>query len=76
MTDHDIDLALFLSFRYALGRRTYVVEDVKELLIKYRHSLHENTKRQIKAEIEQAIENDSAGMQMDIDCWNRVVEGL
>lgn len=76
MSDDELDTLLFLSFRYALGRKTYIVDQVADLLIKYRDKLHINSIRQIKTEIAYAIETNDAGMDCDVDSWNKVSRQL
>lgn len=49
---NDIDLLLFCSFRYAIGRSTYLVDDVIALLDKYWDVLTQNTQHTILGEID------------------------
>ena len=73
----ELDKLLFLSFRYALGRSTYVTHVVSELLLKYKNYLTTFSKETIIKEIEDAIKNDRAGMKdFDVPVWERVVESL
>jgi hypothetical protein len=74
MNDYDTSISLFYTFRYALGRMTYAVGDAAELLVKYKHTLDDLTKNQIKKEIHEAIIEGRAGMEMDVAIWRRVLE--
>lgn len=76
MLESDIETMLFCSFRYALGRRTYIVSDVVELLTDYESVLQERTKILIRKEIQEAIDTDRAGMNMDVLEWMKVLEVL
>jgi len=69
MNDYEIDKVLFFSFRYALGRMTYVVGDVCDLLIKYKDKLSDFHKDLIKKEITLALRDDKAGMEWDRAQW-------
>ena len=67
VSETDLIELLFASFRYALGRKTSVVYVVSTLLGKYKVCLPEPMKEQMCTEIRNAIDNDRAGMQCDID---------
>lgn len=55
------ELTLLSSFRYALGRKTYIVSEVVENILASWQILSQNAKDKIKEEIEEAIENKSIG---------------
>ena len=74
ITPRDFDIMIFWAFRYALGRMTYSVDDLRELLIKYKADILPRTKKKIIEEIDKTIKTNRAGMQMDIDCWLQVKE--
>jgi hypothetical protein len=76
MTNHDQDTILFYAFRYALGRMTYAVYDVVELLIKYIDIISLNHKERMKIEIKRAMETNQAGWPCDVKEWNRLLEIL
>lgn len=65
---------LLLSFRYSLGRKTYVTDECKDWLEEYWDLLPEGYQRQIHGDIQLAIEQDNAGMDMDIDSWKQVLK--
>ncbi len=64
---------IMYAFRYALGRMTYAVAEVSDLLIENWHRLKTHTKERIVEEIETAIERKEAGMKCDIDRWKAVL---
>lgn len=76
MTEHDQDTLMFYAFRYVLGRMTYAVSDVVELIIRYKSIISENHKSLMIKEINEAIENGHAGMDCDISEWKNVLETL
>lgn len=76
LSNGELDDLLFYSFRYALGRRTYVVSDVTQKLIHYSYALRDNTIESIKKEINVALEKGQAGMKMDEEEWKKVLEEL
>lgn len=65
---------LLCSFRYSLGRMTYIVSDCVEWLRRYWHLLPENWQQQIHEDIKKAIEQGMAGHQCDIESWKKVLE--
>lgn len=71
-TDDDA-LVLICAFRYALGRRTYVVPVVAGWIRANWGKLGEGDKALIKMEIDEAISKDLAGDQCDINEWLRVL---
>ncbi len=74
LTEPDIETMLFYAFRYALGRQTYAVKDVVDLLLKCEDFLSSLTMAIIVREIMFAIDSGQAGMLMDREQWLRVVE--
>jgi len=68
------EIILFLAFRYALGRRTYVVHDVTETIIRNWDNLSLKYQSLIHKEIKQAIEDENAGMDMDIERWRKILQ--
>ena len=65
---------LFWAFRYALGRQTYVVDDVSKEIVNQWNNLSQTFQRLTHKEILQAIENDSVGMIMDKESWQKVLD--
>lgn len=68
------ELTLVASFRYALGRQTYIVSEVVENIMANWQILSQNTKDKIKEEIEEASKNNSIGHEMDKEQWNKIIE--
>ena len=64
---------MFYAFRYALGRKTYAVNDVTTYLIDNWSRISEKTKNIICKEIKIAIEEDRAGMDCDVIQWKAVL---
>ena len=71
------DLA-FCAFRYALGRMTYITKTVSDILIKMNQKglLTYWTKEQMIKELEDAIENNKAGMDIDKQYWQALLTEL
>jgi hypothetical protein len=69
----DEDILMFCAFRYALGRRTYVVGSIVKILLDNWNTLSPTQQELYKKEIRAAIMKDRAGMQMDIDEWNKIL---
>lgn len=65
---------LFYAFRYALGRKTYVVDKVVDSIILNWDKLELSTKRVMNNEITQAIMDKAAGHKMDVDKWKEILE--
>ena len=65
---------LFYAFRYVLGRMTYAVTTVVEELIVNWDEFDVNTQILIKKEILEAISDEKAGMQMDVDEWEKILK--
>ena len=68
------ELTLVASFRYALGRRTYIVTEVVDDILINWDKLSRKFKDTIAKEIKEAIENNNAGDQMDIQEWNKILD--
>jgi molybdopterin converting factor small subunit len=68
------ELTLVASFRYALGRKTYVVSAIVENILKNWSSLSIKFKAKIKEEIQEAIKKNNAGSDIDIEQWNTILE--
>jgi hypothetical protein len=69
----DLDVMVFLSFRYALSRSSSIVEDVADLVKKYMTVLDKNTLRQICSEIEHEAELLKA---VDRMTWMALVDNI
>lgn len=71
---HIAEQWLLLSFRYALGRKTYVTDECKDWLIEYWDLLRAGYQKQVQQDIRYAIERNEAGMEMDEDCWKEILK--
>lgn len=69
----DEEIVLSCAFRYAIGRKTYVVSSVCSELKKNYHRLPVHAKERISKEI-QEYQNEFglAGMDFDNDEWNKI----
>ena len=65
---------LFYAFRYALGRMTYAVGTVSDCIIRNWDNLSEHKQTLIQKEINEAIERDNYGMDMDKVSWKRILQ--
>ena len=72
----DLDTLLVCSFRYALGRSTYIVHDVCEIIKTYSKLLSSNSLILIQREIMDAINRNQAGMRMDIEEWTVLTQEI
>ena len=68
------ELTLLSSFRYALGRQTYIVPEVVENILANWQILSQNTKEKIKEEIAEAIKNNSIGHDIDKQQWLKIIK--
>lgn len=64
------------AMRYALGRKTYVVDTVCRALISNARDIRSDIKVGMKREIDKAICSDEAGMPMDVEQWKQVMEAF
>lgn len=60
-------------FRYALGRRTYVVSDTVGILLNNWDNFHEHDKQLCVKEIKHAIEHELAGDKCDVRQWQKIL---
>ena len=64
------------AFRYALGRSTYIVEEVVEDIIANIDNIPDTYLKRMYEEIDEAISNNNAGMKMDIVLWKKLQEKI
>lgn len=69
MMSLDADITIGCAFRYALGRRTYVVDSVAKEIERLAPEISEKTRHRMIAEIDEAINTGNSGMQMDTNRW-------
>jgi hypothetical protein len=67
----DEDITIGCAFRYALGRMTYVVDSVASEIERNIDSISLKTRRRLISEIDEAIEENHAGMQCDVERWQK-----
>jgi len=67
---------LFYAFRYALGRMTYAVSTVADEIIQHAHELDPKIRHIMITDIQKAITENAAGMEMDRKDWERVLAKL
>lgn len=72
----DIRELMFCSFRYALGRMTYIVPSICDILKENVDKLDECHKVLMIKEITAAIEKNDAGMNCDKREWESVLKVL
>lgn len=65
------DIAIGCAFRYALGRRTYVVDSVASEIERQVEEISTKTLHLIRKEITEAIKDHHAGMDMDVERWEK-----
>jgi len=73
----ETDLEQFVviaAFRYALGRRSYAVSLIAHWLIKNWNEIGVNDQNLIKKEIQESLDQDCAGMEMDRQQWKKVLK--
>jgi hypothetical protein len=69
----DYELILLAAFRYALGRKTYMVSAVVDYFLDEWESIDTKLIIQIQKEIKQAIDSGNAGMDMDVEQWEKLL---
>lgn len=70
----DLSSLLLCTFRYALGRRTYIVNECCEWLTEYWDIIPEGWREQIHSDIRHAIEHDMAGDKCDVESWRMILK--
>jgi hypothetical protein len=64
---------IFYAFRYALGRKTYVVAEVVNHIVKNWTQIHPCEREAMKNEVAFSISQHTAGMPMDVEQWERIL---
>ena len=72
----DFRLLILSAFRYALGRMTYIVPVVANVIRESKDKLDSQAIDLIIQEIEDAEKRDGLGMECDIDVWLRLKKEL
>jgi hypothetical protein len=68
----DDEIMLFCAFRYALGRKTYVVSTVANRMISHFNEIDPVNRKKYVDEIDEAAKNDNLGWEYDTNDWLRV----
>lgn len=68
------DLMVTAAHRYCLGRRSYIVSECVDWLIKNWGLFHVETKKRIIVETQEAIEKGFAGDGCDVEQWQRLIQ--
>lgn len=78
MNNKDLNTLYFCAFRYALGRMTYIVSTVTDLLIKAAKdgTLDEVNRDLMAREIKRALDAGEVGMPCDQLEWQRLLNVL
>ena len=72
--DCNQDILLFCAFRYALGRQTYVVSTVADIIKANWDHMSQGRRDMFRKEIEEAIEKGYAGsVNIDVPEWLSVI---
>ena len=74
MTPYDLNCLCWPAMRYALGRKTYVVDSVCRTLIRNAKDIRPDVRFRMVEEISKAIDCGNAGMDMDVEQWLKVIE--
>jgi hypothetical protein len=68
------DILLFCAFRYALGRQTYVVSTIADIIRANWDHMPQSRRNMFRKEIEEAIEKGYAGsVNIDVPEWLSVI---
>jgi len=70
------DELMLCAFRYALGRQSYIVGTVADHLRENWDDINPAWQKLIIEEIKDAINRGMAGMQMDVETWQMLVEAV
>lgn len=65
------DITMVCAFRYALGRMTYVVDAVASEIENQIEYISTKSLVLIRKEITDALNENKAGMQMDVERWTK-----
>lgn len=76
MTNEDLNRLVWPAMRYALGRKTFMVDTVCNALIANAKNIRDDIRDRMAEEISSAIKLGSAGRQVDVDDWERVLKAF
>jgi hypothetical protein len=72
-SDVNQDILMFCAFRYALGRMTYVVGAICDIMRANWSEMSASRREMFKKEIREAIATGRAGMDMDVKEWESLL---
>lgn len=73
INNHDLNALLLCSFRYSLGRKSYITAEIAEIIYNNSPFLLREIKQRIISEIEDSIEHNRLGMDCDKKIWKKVL---
>lgn len=76
MNGKDLETLILCSFRYSLGRKTYITSEIASLIIKYEDKLKPWIKERICHEIAYSLKINQIGMNMDKEEWMKLLKHL
>ena len=65
---------IYTMFRYALGRRSYIVSQIVSFFENNWDKLETKTKQLIHREIQEALDRNRAGAEMDKQQWKKLLK--
>ncbi len=76
VNDREIETLMVCAFRYAIGRKTYIVNTIADILIEHKDKLGDGARLGIVRDIHRDIAIENVGMECDKREWLRVLEAL
>ena len=76
MNKIELNDLMVCAFRYALGRRSYIVAVIGEILVTHKAELSDSSKAVICRDINKAIAKNHDGMDCDSAVWRYVRDHL
>ena len=76
MNNHDLNTLILCSFRYALGRRSYIVQEISDLIVRYIDEIQPWVKEKIIKEVEDSFRRKELGMKCDIETWCGLIQKI
>lgn len=76
MDDDDFNSLLVCAFRYALHRKTYVTEEIADIVLRYLPKLSINTRDILKREIIELLNRKEFISTVDLLLWNSVLKDI
>ncbi len=71
--EHEQRDVLIYAFRYTIGRATYAVHTMVEVITYAWDDMDAHSKKLIKREIKEAIDSKRAGHLCDIEMWETIL---